>query len=188
MTKRGKARERRERKKEEGKKGGMEDRQMSRCVRRSLSDCAVFQVSRDGGAASPATEGRGGGEVEGGRMALDNKTSLLNTQPPRAFPGPRAREYNPYPYSDTINTYDKTALKEAVFDDDMEQLRDGLSACPPLYVPYTFPQSPCLWSMDTNRNMGSPGPSFAQNCLLSPCYVLRLEKPPVSRSLFVFTL
>lgn len=81
-------------------------------------------VSRDGGAASPATEGRGGGEVEGGRMALDNKTSLLNTQPPRAFPGPRAREYNPYPYSDTINTYDKTALKEAVFDDDMEQLRD----------------------------------------------------------------
>ncbi|XP_051694569.1 CLIP-associating protein 1 isoform X4 [Oryctolagus cuniculus] len=81
-------------------------------------------VSRDGGAASPATEGRGGGEVEGGRTALDNKTSLLNTQPPRAFPGPRARDYNPFPYSDTINTYDKTALKEAVFDDDMEQLRD----------------------------------------------------------------
>nr|XP_006994956.1 CLIP-associating protein 1 isoform X36 [Peromyscus maniculatus bairdii] len=85
-------------------------------------DCDI--VSRDGGAASPATEGRGGGEVEGGRMALDNKTSLLNTQPPRAFPGQRAREYNPYPYSDSINTYDKTALKEAVFDDDMEQLRD----------------------------------------------------------------
>ncbi|XP_063568795.1 CLIP-associating protein 1 isoform X22 [Pongo abelii] len=81
-------------------------------------------VSRDGGAASPATEGRAGSEVEGGRTALDNKTSLLNTQPPRAFPGPRARDYNPYPYSDAINTYDKTALKEAVFDDDMEQLRD----------------------------------------------------------------
>ncbi|XP_033613063.1 CLIP-associating protein 1 isoform X17 [Fukomys damarensis] len=81
-------------------------------------------VSRDGGAASPATEGRGGSEVEGGRTALDNKTSLLNTQPPRAFPGPRARDYNPYPYSDTINTYDKTALKEAMFDDEMEQLRD----------------------------------------------------------------
>ncbi|XP_008577510.1 PREDICTED: CLIP-associating protein 1 isoform X8 [Galeopterus variegatus] len=81
-------------------------------------------VSRDGGAASPATEGRGSSEVEGGRTALDNKTSLLNTQPPRAFPGQRARDYNPYPYSDTINTYDKTALKEAVFDDDMEQLRD----------------------------------------------------------------
>ncbi|XP_069317739.1 CLIP-associating protein 1 isoform X1 [Eulemur rufifrons] len=85
-------------------------------------DCDI--VSRDGGAASPATEGRGGNEVEGGRTALDNKTSLLNTQPPRAFPGPRARDYNPYPYADTINTYDKTALKEAVFDDDMEQLRD----------------------------------------------------------------
>nr|XP_054335372.1 CLIP-associating protein 1 isoform X1 [Pongo pygmaeus] len=81
-------------------------------------------VSRDGGAASPATEGWAGSEVEGGRTALDNKTSLLNTQPPRAFPGPRARDYNPYPYSDAINTYDKTALKEAVFDDDMEQLRD----------------------------------------------------------------
>ncbi|XP_059783647.1 CLIP-associating protein 1 isoform X9 [Balaenoptera ricei] len=86
-------------------------------------DCEV--VSRDGGITSPATEGRGGSDaVEGGRTALDNKTSLLNTQPPRAFPGPRARDYSPYPYSDTISTYDKTALKEAVFDDDMEQLRD----------------------------------------------------------------
>ncbi|XP_074191152.1 CLIP-associating protein 1 isoform X9 [Rhinolophus sinicus] len=85
-------------------------------------DC---DVSRDGGVASPASEGRGGSDVvEGGRTALDNKTSLLNTQPPRAFPGPRVRDYNLYPYSDTINTYDKTALKEAVFDDDMEQLRD----------------------------------------------------------------
>ncbi|XP_053774536.1 CLIP-associating protein 1 isoform X5 [Desmodus rotundus] len=86
-------------------------------------DCDI--VSREGGVASPATEGRGGSDmVEGGRTALDNKTSLLNTQPPRTFPGPRVRDYNLYPYSDTINTYDKTALKEAVFDDDMEQLRD----------------------------------------------------------------
>ncbi|XP_055966425.1 CLIP-associating protein 1 isoform X5 [Sorex fumeus] len=86
-------------------------------------DCDI--VSRDGGVAPLPPEGRGGSDVvEGGRTALDNKTSLLNTQPPRAFPGPRAREYNPYPYSDTINTYDKTALKEAVFDDDMDQLRD----------------------------------------------------------------
>ncbi|XP_063144869.1 CLIP-associating protein 1 isoform X2 [Candoia aspera] len=82
-------------------------------------------VSRDDGIASPATDMRGSSDVvEGGRMALDNKTSLLNTQPPRAFSGPRAREYNPYPYSDTISAYDKTALKEAVFDDDMDQLRD----------------------------------------------------------------
>ncbi|XP_065606870.1 CLIP-associating protein 1 isoform X2 [Cyrtonyx montezumae] len=86
-------------------------------------DCDM--VSRDGGLAVPVSDVRGGSDaVEGGRMALDNKTSLLNTQPPRAFSGPRAREYNPYPYSDTINTYDKTALKEAVFDDDMDQLRD----------------------------------------------------------------
>ncbi|XP_062823447.1 CLIP-associating protein 1 isoform X5 [Anolis carolinensis] len=82
-------------------------------------------VSRDGGIASPATDMRGSSDVvEGGRMALDNKTSLLNTQPPRAFSGPRTREYNPYPYSDTISAYDKTALKEAVFDDDIDQLRD----------------------------------------------------------------
>ncbi|XP_014795044.1 PREDICTED: CLIP-associating protein 1 isoform X6 [Calidris pugnax] len=86
-------------------------------------DCDI--VSRDGGLAVPSSDVRGSGDiVEGGRMALDNKTSLLNTQPPRAFSGPRAREYNPYPYVDTINTYDKTALKEAVFDDDMDQLRD----------------------------------------------------------------
>nr|XP_021381785.1 CLIP-associating protein 1 isoform X5 [Lonchura striata domestica] len=86
-------------------------------------DCDI--VSRDGGLALPSGDGRGSSDiVEGGRMALDNKTSLLNTQPPRAFSGPRAREYNPYPYADTINTYDKTALKEAVFDDDMDQLRD----------------------------------------------------------------
>uniref|UniRef100_A0A6G1RQC8 Cytoplasmic linker associated protein 1 n=1 Tax=Hypotaenidia okinawae TaxID=2861861 RepID=A0A6G1RQC8_9GRUI len=86
-------------------------------------DCDI--VSRDSGLAVPSGDVRGSSDiVEGGRMALDNKTSLLNTQPPRAFSGPRAREYNPYPYADTINTYDKTALKEAVFDDDMDQLRD----------------------------------------------------------------
>ncbi|NXY85490.1 CLAP1 protein, partial [Alcedo cyanopectus] len=86
-------------------------------------DCDI--VSRDGGLAGPTGDVRGSSDVvEGGRMALDNKTSLLNTQPPRAFSGPRARDYNPYPYADTINTYDKTALKEAVFDDDMDQLRD----------------------------------------------------------------
>lgn len=102
-------------------------------------------MSRDGGVATPATEGRGGSDVvEGGRTALDNKTSLLNTQPPRAFPGPRARDYNLYPYSDAINTYDKTALKEAVFDDDMEQLRDGLSFFASLspiakYLPWASP-------------------------------------------------
>ncbi|XP_029461060.1 CLIP-associating protein 1 isoform X18 [Rhinatrema bivittatum] len=87
-------------------------------------DCDT--VSRDGGIAATMTDIRGGSDVvEGGRTALDNKTSLLNTQPPRPFSGPRAREYNPFPYTDTISAYDKTALKEAVFDDDMDQLREG---------------------------------------------------------------
>lgn len=82
-------------------------------------------ILRDGGIASPSSDIRGGGEpMEGGRTALDNKTSLLNTPPPRSFSGPRTREYNPYNYSDTINAFDKTALKEAMFDDDMEQFRD----------------------------------------------------------------
>uniref|UniRef100_A0A8B9LV33 Cytoplasmic linker associated protein 1a n=1 Tax=Astyanax mexicanus TaxID=7994 RepID=A0A8B9LV33_ASTMX len=52
--------------------------------------------------------------VEGGRTALDNKTSLLNTPSPRAFAGPRTREFAPYGYGDTIGGYDKSALKEAV--------------------------------------------------------------------------
>ncbi|XP_063069073.1 CLIP-associating protein 1a [Engraulis encrasicolus] len=63
----------------------------------------------------------GGG---GGRTALDNKTSLLNTPSPRSFCVPRSREHGPYGYADTISAYDKSALKEAVFDDDVEQFRD----------------------------------------------------------------
>ncbi|XP_064182819.1 CLIP-associating protein 1a isoform X11 [Anguilla rostrata] len=81
---------------------------------------------RDGVAASPGLDPRLGVDaVEGCRTALDNKTSLLNTPSPRSFAGPRAREYNPYSYGDTISAYDKSALKEAVFDDDVEQFRDG---------------------------------------------------------------
>ncbi|MCJ8737342.1 hypothetical protein PDJAM_G00022880 [Pangasius djambal] len=76
--------------------------------------------------ASSAADPRLGTDMmEGGRTALDNKTSLLNTPSPRSFLGPRTREYNPYNYTDSISTYDKAALKEAVFDDDAEQLRDG---------------------------------------------------------------
>lgn len=62
--------------------------------------------------------------MEGGRTALDNKTSLLNTPSPRSFAVPRSREFAPYGYGDTISAYDKSALKEAVFDDDVEQFRD----------------------------------------------------------------
>ncbi|XP_075870069.1 CLIP-associating protein 1a isoform X15 [Nelusetta ayraudi] len=74
---------------------------------------SVVEVSVDGG---------GGG---GGRTALDNKTSLLNTPSPRSFAGPRGREFSPYGYGESICAYDKSALKEAVFDDDVEHFRDS---------------------------------------------------------------
>uniref|UniRef100_A0A672ZWG9 Cytoplasmic linker associated protein 1a n=1 Tax=Sphaeramia orbicularis TaxID=375764 RepID=A0A672ZWG9_9TELE len=75
--------------------------------------------------SSPGSDARLGLDmVEGGRTALDNKTSLLNTPSPRSFAGPRSREFAPYGYGETICTYDKSALKEAVFDDDVEQFRD----------------------------------------------------------------
>ncbi|XP_064874842.1 CLIP-associating protein 1-B-like isoform X3 [Oncorhynchus nerka] len=68
-------------------------------------------------------------EGPGGRTALDNKTSLLNTPSPRSFSGPRGRDYNPYNYTDTISAYDKVALRETVYEDDVEQLRDGRQEC-----------------------------------------------------------
>uniref|UniRef100_A0A4W6E1Y9 Cytoplasmic linker associated protein 1a n=1 Tax=Lates calcarifer TaxID=8187 RepID=A0A4W6E1Y9_LATCA len=78
-------------------------------------------------ASSPGSDARLGLDmVEGGRTALDNKTSLLNTPSPRSFSGPRSREFAPYGYGETICTYDKSALKEAVFDDDVEQFRDSV--------------------------------------------------------------
>ncbi|XP_071592058.1 CLIP-associating protein 2 isoform X36 [Heliangelus exortis] len=64
----------------------------------------------------------GSGVSDTGRTALDNKTSLLNTMPPHS--SPRARDYNPYNYSDGISSFNKSALKEAMFDDDAEQFPD----------------------------------------------------------------
>nr|XP_061799352.1 CLIP-associating protein 1-A-like isoform X4 [Nerophis lumbriciformis] len=76
-------------------------------------------------APTPGSDARLGLDVpEGGRTALDNKTSLLNTPSPRSFSGPRSREFSPYGHGETICTYDKSALKEAVFDDEVEQFRD----------------------------------------------------------------
>ncbi|XP_030407113.1 CLIP-associating protein 2 isoform X23 [Gopherus evgoodei] len=66
----------------------------------------------------------GGGAIDTGRTALDNKTSLLNTMPPHS--SPRSRDYNPYNYSDSISSFNKSALKEAMFDDDAEQFPDEL--------------------------------------------------------------
>ncbi|XP_027147196.1 CLIP-associating protein 1-A-like isoform X8 [Larimichthys crocea] len=86
-----------------------------------------------------------GDVVGGGRTALDNKTSLLNTPSPRSFAGPRFRDYNPYNYTDSISTLDKAALKEALYEDAVEQLRDG---CRQEYVenkimnPKSFPAAP----------------------------------------------
>ncbi|NXS33435.1 CLAP2 protein, partial [Pomatostomus ruficeps] len=64
----------------------------------------------------------GTGVSDTGRTALDNKTSLLNTMPPHS--SPRSRDYNPYNYSDGISPFNKSALKEAMFDDDAEQFPD----------------------------------------------------------------
>ncbi|XP_064908013.1 CLIP-associating protein 2 isoform X20 [Columba livia] len=64
----------------------------------------------------------GSGVSDSGRTALDNKTSLLNTMPPHS--SPRSRDYNPYNYSDGISSFNKSALKEAMFDDDAEQFPD----------------------------------------------------------------
>uniref|UniRef100_A0A8C4J0A8 Cytoplasmic linker associated protein 2 n=1 Tax=Dromaius novaehollandiae TaxID=8790 RepID=A0A8C4J0A8_DRONO len=64
----------------------------------------------------------GSGVSDTGRTALDNKTSLLNTMPPHS--SPRSRDYNPYNYSDSISSFNKSALKEAMFDDDAEQFPD----------------------------------------------------------------
>ncbi|XP_056341307.1 CLIP-associating protein 2 isoform X3 [Oenanthe melanoleuca] len=64
----------------------------------------------------------GSGVGDTGRTALDNKTSLLNTMPPHS--SPRSRDYNPYNYSDGISPFNKSALKEAMFDDDAEQFPD----------------------------------------------------------------
>ncbi|XP_035500636.2 CLIP-associating protein 1-B isoform X17 [Scophthalmus maximus] len=79
--------------------------------------------------------------LEGGRTALDNKTSLLNTPSPRSFAGPRFRDYNPYNYTDGVSSLDKAALKEALYEDGVEQLRDGRQDCVENKIqnPKTFP-------------------------------------------------
>ncbi|XP_069576463.1 CLIP-associating protein 1-B-like isoform X20 [Brachyistius frenatus] len=101
---------------------------------------------KPGVAASSDSDPRPGGDaVEGGRTALDNKTSLLNTPSPRSFAGPRFREYNPYNYTDSISTLDKAALKEALYEDAVEQLRDGRrqeSVENKIVNPKSFPAGP----------------------------------------------
>ncbi|XP_078254408.1 CLIP-associating protein 2 isoform X7 [Rhinoraja longicauda] len=62
---------------------------------------------------------RGTGDTtDSGRIALDNKTSTLNTMSQRS--GPRPRDYSPFNCTDSTSV-NKSALKEAMFDDDAEQ-------------------------------------------------------------------
>uniref|UniRef100_A0A8C5U2B6 Cytoplasmic linker associated protein 2 n=1 Tax=Malurus cyaneus samueli TaxID=2593467 RepID=A0A8C5U2B6_9PASS len=79
-------------------------------------------AKKDDGDSVSTSSQSGSGVSDTGRTALDNKTSLLNTMPPHS--SPRSRDYNPYNYSDGISPFNKSALKEAMFDDDAEQFPD----------------------------------------------------------------
>ncbi|XP_053077719.1 CLIP-associating protein 2 isoform X7 [Acinonyx jubatus] len=67
----------------------------------------------------------GGDATDSSQTSLDNKASLLQSMP--AHSSPRSRDYNPYNYSDNISPFNKSALKEAMFDDDADQFPDDLS-------------------------------------------------------------
>ncbi|XP_011816953.1 PREDICTED: CLIP-associating protein 2 isoform X5 [Colobus angolensis palliatus] len=67
----------------------------------------------------------GGDATDLSQTALDNKASLLHSVPTHS--SPRSRDYNPYNYSDSISPFNKSALKEAMFDDDADQFPDDLS-------------------------------------------------------------
>ncbi|XP_053785951.1 CLIP-associating protein 2 isoform X40 [Desmodus rotundus] len=67
----------------------------------------------------------GGDATDSSQTALDNKASLLHSM--SAHSSPRSRDYNPYNYSDSISPFNKSALKEAMFDDDADQFPDDLS-------------------------------------------------------------
>lgn len=67
----------------------------------------------------------GGDATDSSQTALDNKAPLLHSMP--AHSSPRSRDYNPYNYSDSMSPFNKSALKEAMFDDDADQFPDDLS-------------------------------------------------------------
>ncbi|XP_029337744.1 CLIP-associating protein 2 isoform X16 [Mus caroli] len=67
----------------------------------------------------------GGDAADSSQPALDNKAALLHSVPLHS--SPRPRDYNPYNYSDSISPFNKSALKEAMFDDDADQFPDDLS-------------------------------------------------------------
>ncbi|XP_049622336.1 CLIP-associating protein 2 isoform X2 [Suncus etruscus] len=67
----------------------------------------------------------GGDATDSIQTGLDNKASLLHSV--SAHSSPRSRDYNPYNYSDSVSPFNKSALKEAMFDDDADQFPDDLS-------------------------------------------------------------
>ncbi|XP_033991258.1 CLIP-associating protein 1-like isoform X4 [Trematomus bernacchii] len=74
----------------------------------------------------PRRDGKGGVGLSpdsevlgGGRTALDNKTSLLNTPPPRSFCGPRFRDYNPFNYCDSIGAMEDDGSRQESVENKM---------------------------------------------------------------------
>ncbi|XP_067439336.1 CLIP-associating protein 1-B-like isoform X3 [Thunnus thynnus] len=143
---------------------------------------------RDGtsgvGASSDSDPRLSGDVVEGGRTALDNKTSLLNTPSPRSFAGPRFRDYNPYNYTDSISTLDKATLKEALYEDAVEQLREGRrqeSVENKILSPRAFPAGPAeqlelvgeLLKELSQSQAGEQGPEERRGTLLELLKVAR---------------
>ncbi|XP_071335721.1 CLIP-associating protein 1-like isoform X9 [Trachinotus anak] len=138
-------------------------------------------AKRDGmagvGASSDSDPRLGGDVVEGGRTALDNKTSLLNTPSPRSFAGPRLRDYNPYNYTDSLG-------KEALYEDAVEQLRDSRrQECVEnkILSPKSFPAGPAeqlelvgeLLKELSHSQTGERGPEERRGTLLELLKVAR---------------
>ncbi|XP_075904696.1 CLIP-associating protein 1-B-like isoform X4 [Nelusetta ayraudi] len=128
--------------------------------------------------------------MAGGRTALDNKTSLLNTPSPRSFAGPRFRDYNPYNYSDGVGALEKAALKEALYEDTAEQLRDGgrqESVENKIMSPKSFPAGPAeqqelvgtLLKELSHGHACERGPEERRGTLLELLKVAREDSPAV---------
>nr|XP_043870293.1 CLIP-associating protein 1-B-like isoform X7 [Solea senegalensis] len=135
---------------------------------------------RDGMAGVAASSDSGVDLMEGGRTALDNKTSLLNTPSPRSFTGPRFRDYNPYNYTDSISTVDKAALKEALHEDAVDGRRQE-SVENKILPPKSFPTSPSeqlelvgeLLKELSQGQVGERGPEERRGNLLELLKVVR---------------
>ncbi|XP_058468662.1 CLIP-associating protein 1-B-like isoform X6 [Solea solea] len=135
---------------------------------------------RDGMAGVASSSDSGVDLMEGGRTALDNKTSLLNTPSPRSFTGPRFRDYNPYNYTDSISTVDKAALKEALYEDAVDGRRQE-SVENKILPPKSFPTSPSeqlelvgeLLKELSQGQVGERGPEERRGNLLELLKVVR---------------